>query len=199
VDRFIRTPEEVLDALFQDAPAYEPPPSRPRPCHKYVRAALQRDEMDATEPQVQAIFAWMAEQATRRNLNAKKEVVLLMDGQESLWNAGWVYLPEARADVTEILDLLHAIGYLWEAAHLFHPNGSDAARGFVKEQVRRMLHGQIAAVTHALRWLGTHHKLKGKRGEALQRICGYLRNNAHRMAFYEAPVVNPRASVLHTM
>jgi hypothetical protein len=183
VDPFVRTPEEVLDALFQEAPVGEPPPSRPQPCHKYVRAALQRDDIDSTEPQVQAIFGWMAEQARRRNPNAKKEVVLLMDGQESLWNAGWVYLPEELADVTEILDLLHAIGYLWEAAHLFHPNGSDAARGFVKEQVRRMLHGQIATVIHALRWLGTRHKLKGKRGEALQRICGYLRNNAHRMAY----------------
>jgi hypothetical protein len=43
-----------------------------------------------------------------------------------------------------------------------------------------MLHGEIAAVIHSLRWLGTHHKLKGKRGEALTRICGYFHNNAHR-------------------
>ena len=46
-----------------------------------------------------------------------------------------------------------------------------------------MLHGRIAAVIHALRWLGTHRKLKGKRGEALKRICGYFQNNAHRMAY----------------
>jgi hypothetical protein len=183
VDPYIRSPEEVLDALFAQAPAWQPPPSRPRPCHKYVRAALQRDETDSTEPQVQTIFAWMREQVTARNRGGEKQVILLMDGQESLWNAGWVYLPEALADVTEILDLLHAIGYLWEAAHLFHPNGSAAARGFVKEQVRRMLHGEIAAVIRSLRWLGTHHKLKGKRGEALTRICGYFHNNAHRMAY----------------
>jgi len=61
VDPFIRTSEEVLDALFQEAPACEPPPSRPRPCFKYVRAALQRDDMDSTAPQVQAIFGWMVE------------------------------------------------------------------------------------------------------------------------------------------
>jgi hypothetical protein len=183
VDPFIRKPEEVLDALFQDAPAGEPPLPRPRPCFKYVRAALQRDDMDSTEPQVQTIFGWMAEQATQRNPDGKKEVLLLMDGQESLWRAGWVYLPQKLADVTEILDLLHAIGYLWEAAHLFHPNGSDAARAFVKEQARRMLHGDIAAVIHSLRWLGTHHKLNDKRRDALKRICGYFHNNAHRMAY----------------
>ena len=75
------------------------------------------------------------------------------------------------------------IGYLWKAAHLFHPKGSDAARAFVKAQARRILHGKIAAVIHSLRWLGTHHKLKGKRLESLESICGYFRNNAHRMAY----------------
>jgi hypothetical protein len=180
---FMRTPDEVLDALFQDAAVGEPPPSRPRPCFKYVRAALQRDEEDSTEPQVQAIFGWMAAQVAQRNPEGKNPVVLLMDGQESLWVAGWRYLPETLAEVTEILDLLHALGYLWEAAHLFHPNGSDAARAFVKEQARRLLHGEVAAVIHSLRWLGTHHNLKGKRRETLERVCGYFHNNAQRMAY----------------
>ena len=151
VDPFIRTPEQVLDALFQEPSACEPLPSRPRPCFKYVRAALQRDDMDSTDPQVQAIFGWMAEQVAQRNPDGMKRVILLMDGQDSLWRAGWAYLPETLADVTEILDLLHALGYLWEAAHLFHPKSSDAARDFVKAQARRILHGEIAAVLHALR------------------------------------------------
>jgi hypothetical protein len=180
---FTRTPEEVLEALFREAPASEPLPARPRPCFKYVRAALQRDDQDCTEPQVQAIFGWMAEQVARRNPDGKKPVILLMDGQDSLWKAGWDYLPEELAEVTEILDLLHALGYLWEAAHLFHPKDSEAASDFVKAQARRILHGEIAAVIHSLRWLGTHHNLKGKRRRALERICGYFHNNAHRMAY----------------
>ncbi|MEJ2387162.1 MAG: hypothetical protein P8Y27_07560 [Chromatiaceae bacterium] len=40
----------------------------------------------------------------------------LMDGQDALWKAGWGYLPATLAEVTAILDLLHALGYLWEAA-----------------------------------------------------------------------------------
>jgi hypothetical protein len=183
VDPFIRTPEEVLEALFQEEPADAPPPFRPRPCFKYVQAALQRDENDSTAPQVEAIFGWMAEQVQARNPEGEKPVVLLMDGQDSLWKAGRDYLPEELAEVTEILDLLHALGYLWEAAHLFHATGSDTARDFVKAQVLRILHGEIAAVIRSLRWLGTHHKLQGKRREALQRICGYFQNNAHRMAY----------------
>jgi hypothetical protein len=182
VDPFVRTPDEVLDALFRQAPAGQPP-SRPRPCFKYVRAALERDDRDSTEPQTRTIFGWMAAQVRERNPDGNQPVVLLMDGQESLWNAGGVYLPEELAEVTEVLDLLHALGYLWQAAPLFHPNDSDAARTFVKAQARRLLHGEIAAVIHALRWLGTHHKLTGKHHETLERICGYFHNNAHRMAY----------------
>ena len=183
VDPFIRTPDEVLDALFHECSPAQSPPARPKPCFKRVRASLERDEADSTEPQTQEIFGWMAQEATRRNPEGKKPVILLMDGQQSLWDAGWAYLPEGAAEVTDILDLLHATGYLWEAAHLFHSKGSNAARAFVKAQARRMLHGNIGAVIRALNWQGTHHKLKGKRLETLERICGYFRNNAHRMAY----------------
>jgi len=182
VDPYVRTPDEVLDALFQEAPAGQSP-SRPRPCSKYVRAALQRDDNDSTEPQTQRIFGWLAEQVRQRNADGNKPVVLLMDGQDALWKAGRVYLPEELAEVTEILDLLHPLGYLWEAAALFHPDDRAATSAFVKAQARRMLHGEILAVIHALRWLGTHHKRKGKRRETLERICGYFHNNTHRMAY----------------
>jgi len=83
----------------------------------------------------------------------------------------------ARAKVTEILDLLHALGYLGRRLHIcFPPKDSEAARTFVKTQARRMLHGDIAAVIHSLRWLGTHHKLTGKRHDTPERICGYFHN-----------------------
>jgi hypothetical protein len=183
VDRFVRTPEEVWDALFAPSPTAQPR-TRPTPCFKFVQAALQRDEVDSTEPQVQAIFGWLAEQTTQRAPEGQKPSVLLMDGQESLWKAGQDYLPEAYdTELTEILDLLHALGYLWEAGFLFHPNGGEVASAFVKAQLRRMLHGQIAAVIPSLRWLGTRHQFKGKRRDTLERICGYFHNNAHCMAY----------------
>jgi len=183
VDPYVRTPDEVLEALFRESPRSESPPARPEPCFKYVRASLQRDEADSTEPQTQEIFGWMAQQAAQRNPGGTKPMVLLMDGQQSLWDAGLQYLPQDTEAVTDILDLLHATGYLWKAAHLFHPKGSEAARRFAKDQIRRILHGEVNAVIHALRWQGTHHKLQGKRLETLEGICGYLRNNAHRMAY----------------
>jgi hypothetical protein len=183
VDPYVRTPDEVLEALFRESPRDESLPPRPKPCFKSVRASLQRDAADRTAPQTQEIFSWMAQQVAQRNRGGEKPVILLMDGQHSLWDAGLQYLPQDTETLTDILDLLHATGYLWEAAHLFHPKGSAAARGFAKAQIRRILHGEVNAVIHSLRWQGTHHRLKGKRLETLEGICGYLRNNAHRMAY----------------
>ena len=106
-----------------------------------------------------------------------------MDGQESLWNAGLEYLPEQRFEVTEILDLLHAVSYVWRAAHLFHPSGSDSAFKFVKKQIQRILAGEVKKVIRSLRNMADCRGLSGTNREELERICGYLRNNTERMAY----------------
>ena len=48
-----------------------------------------------------------------------KPFVMIMDGQESLWNSGLKALPEETYDVTEILDIIHVTSYIWEAANVF--------------------------------------------------------------------------------
>jgi hypothetical protein len=186
VDRFPRTPEQVLEALFRSAEEpSEPPPSRPRPCFKRVRASLRRDGAGTTEPQVAEVFGWMAQEVLRRDPEGKKPLVQVMDGQESLWNAGLAYLPEERFEVIECLDLLHAISYLWEAAHLFYPVGSRQASAFVRAHIERLLHGKVHTVIRRLRSKATREKRRGKPREALERICGYFEHNAHRMAYHE--------------
>ena len=185
IDPVIRTPDEVLDSLFADISHTQPDTTRPQPCHKQVRAALERDTEQTTAPQVASIFGWLREQARARNPDGDKPIVLIMDGQASLWDAGWEALPQRDEEVTEVLDLLHALGYLWEAASLFYPSAPTGPEAvvFVKRQAERLLNGQIETVLHALRWLGTHHALRGKRLDQLERIRGYFANNAHRMAY----------------
>jgi hypothetical protein len=184
VDPYERTPQEVCEALFRSPrSAPERLPARPRPCFKHVRAALFRDEADTTAPQIDTIFGWMAQEVVVRGMDGQRPLVLLMDGQESLWNAGLVYLPEEGFEVIEILDLLHAISYVWKAAHLFHPSGSDQAFNLVRKQVMRILSGQVQNAILSLRRMAKRRKLSKKRAQELERICGYLRSNAHRMAY----------------
>ena len=181
IEPFPRTPQDVLAALFREPRQSAEAAPRPKPCFKRVRACLRRDAADTTAPQTHTIFSWMAHEVAQRNPGDVKPVIVLMDGQESLWNAAAEHLP--GTEITEILDLLHATSYLWEAAHLFHPKASPQASRFVRTQTQRMLGGHIATVIRSLRRQATDHKLKGKRLENLQRICGYFANNVHRMAY----------------
>jgi hypothetical protein len=182
VQPHFRTPQQVLEALFRPPGADSKPAARrPEPCFKRVRASLLRDEAQSTQPQCQAIFGWMAQEVARRDPQGKKPLVLVMDGQESLWKAGCASLPEDRFEVTEVLDLLHASSYLWQAASLFHPPGSAQSLPWVKQQLGLILEGKVNTVIEALRRQGTD--LSTQRQQALERICGYFESHAHRMAY----------------
>ena len=181
VDPYIRTPKQVLDALFRSNDKKVAPQARPKPVAKHVRASLLRDANDTMTPSYQEIFSWQAQMVRERNPDLQKPVIFLMDGQESLWNAIPKYFP--GVPVIQILDIIHATSYLWDAAHLFYSKGSTAATTYAKKQIERMLNGRIKMVIRGLRWKGSHEKLKGEKADQLKKICGYLENNRHRMAY----------------
>jgi hypothetical protein len=179
VDRYIRTPEEVLGALFRDE-VEQKPPARPQPQHKHVWASLPQE--DATKVTgMEAIYVWMMWELCRRNPQQQKETVYLYDGQEALWKEGREYLPQKNS--VGVLDLLHVTPRLWQAAHLFHREGSAEAEAFARERILRVLKGEVLLVVRGLRVMGTKHGLKGNKKKNLEKICGYLERNAERMAY----------------
>ena len=181
VDRFERTPKQIVDALFRK-PQSDPQPKRPSPQRKRVRASLTRSESGTMEPATEEIFGWLASESLERNPAEAKPLVVLMDGQTSLWNAAAFYLPKPAV---EILDLLHVTPRLWEAAYLFHPKGSPAVVRFVRQRVRRILEGETSSVILGLRRMGTTHGLRGRKHEQLKEICQYFENHLSRMKYNE--------------
>ena len=174
----VRTPEQVLEALFAEASA-PPRGARPTPLDKHVRACLKRDAADTTAPQTQEIFAWITQQNALRDPAQTHLTVVLIDGQTSFWDAAREHLPGEH--VTEILDLLHAAGYVWEAANLRHPQDTDAARAAAKADLGRLLHGQVGTVIQDLQTLA--RTVTDKRRDTLEGIAGYFDNHRHRMAY----------------
>ena len=183
VDPFIRTPEQILEALFRDATKKEDPPSRPKPLFKHVRASLLRDARDTMRPSYEEISGWLAAETQRRNPDGKKPMPCIMDGQDALWVAGAEYFP--GLDLIPILDIIHVCSYVWDATHLFYDKGTPEAVGFAKERLLRLLKGEVDGVIRGLRWKGTYEKLTGKALEELEKVCGYFENNGHRMAYDE--------------
>jgi PAS domain-containing protein len=183
VDPKRRAAEEVVAALFREGPAPASSSPPPEAQHKRVWSSLTLERQGDLCRGEEAVFAWLAEEQARRNPEALKEIVCLMDGQPSLWQDRRRYLPLER--VVEILDVLHVTPRLWEAAHLFHPEGSEEAAAFVRVRLLSILQGRVGYVIGGLRQMGTKQKRRGRKLRSLRRICAYLKKNQNRMRYDE--------------
>jgi hypothetical protein len=154
IEPHVRTPLAVVESLFRDptVPSARPEARRPVPQEKRVCAVLPVvaavAEALAPPRPVEVIFPWLQAEARRRDPDHHQPWVVVMDGQTSLWDAAAATLGEAPR--VEILDVLHATGYLWEAVHLFHDPGSTMAQKWMKVLTLGLLRGMGAGV---IRWL----------------------------------------------
>jgi hypothetical protein len=178
VDRYHRTAEEVVAALFRDPP--KPKQDRPRPQGKEVWATLPRDERPGSG--IDAAFAWMIGELYLRDRAKDKPLVYISDGQETLWEARQQWLPERAVN---ILDLLHVTPRLWKAAHVFHKEGSPAAEDFVRDRLLRVLQGHAGGVVRGLREMATKHGVRGAKKQTIAKVCAYLQANLERMHYDE--------------
>lgn len=184
VDSYPRTPHEVVEALFHDpaAPATVGATSpRPAPQHKRLRASLNRQEGTTPVRAADEIFPWLAAEAQQRDPEHQRPWVVLMDGQPCLWEEMAQVLGDTPR--VEILDLLHATGYLWEAVHLFHPPGSEMALQLMKLLVLGLLSGVGAAL---IPWLIDQAEpigLTAAHRERLEQISQYFYHNQARLHY----------------
>ena len=181
VDPHVRTPEELVATLFRDPdrPKAKPPQAQ----NKRYWAELSR-ERDGEEVRGQdLVFQQLQKEiATRRQ--PEQWLAHLCDGQASLETDRQKYLPE-DAHTVDILDLMHVLPRAWEAAHVFHAEGSAEASAFVREHLTRILHGQVGKVIANWRRRGTLQGLKGAKKKSLRTICAFLEKNKHRMRYDE--------------
>jgi hypothetical protein len=139
-------------------------------------------------PSYEGIFAWLADAQHQRNPNHQQAVVVLMDGQKSLWLEAQRRFEGVNR--VEILDLLHAMSYLREAAELVYPNhatgpGLNSVKRqrtvFAKQQAQRLLNGQVQTVIRSL--CARTPTLNAAQRQKIDVIVGYFRNNASRMQY----------------
>jgi len=178
VDPYLRTPEEVVAALFSD-PDYEAEP-RPESCHKRVWASLPEAGADP-KSSIEVVFDWLWWEFAQRNPRLQRPTVCLCDGQESLWQAcADSILDEGRVN---ILDLLHVTPRLWEAAKLLYGEKGQEVVPFVRQRVTQVLQGKVETVIRALRRLAAERGLSSAKKKALGRICRYFNKNRRRMRY----------------
>ncbi len=182
VDPKHRTAEDVVEALFRERVARQDASPEPVAQHKRVWSSLTYDQGDLHVDAETEVFTWMAGEVNSRRVDGQP-LICLMDGQRSLWASCGSHLP--GSDIVEILDLLHAVEYVWKAAYLFHPEGSHAASAFVRGRVLRLLRGKVGYVIGGLRQMATKRGLSTQQEKTLTQICNYLTHNRQRMRYDE--------------
>ncbi len=187
VDRHVRTPEEIVAALFRDGqrPRRD---RRPRPRFKHIRGSFARlynaeGDDPTVVPGAFEAFAWANTQTTER-LKPEQVLIRLMDGQPSLWNAADACLDVEPERSVDILDIVHVSQYVWKAAKALH-RSFEHREAFARERLLRILQGDVRGVISGLRQMATKRNLTGPAKRDVAQVCGYFEKNAARMRYDE--------------
>jgi hypothetical protein len=177
IERFRRTADDVLDEWRRKQRAA----SRPQPQHKQVWAEMtQIAEGEACSGRARS-FAAMALACQQRDPQRRKTLVCLMDGEAALWDMQREWLSRAVG----VLDIFHVLERLWQAAHVFHSEGSRQAEQFVAHRLRMLLEGQVGYVIGGLKRLRNQHRLGGEKRRTLSAAIRYYENNRQHMQYDE--------------
>jgi hypothetical protein len=191
VDRHVRTPEELVQTLFrdEDRPRLTPPKATQK---RYWASLTRTVEVRAVEDDDVSLVEICGQtevfQHLRDDILLRRQpgqtLVHLSDGQVSLETDRNKYFP-CDEQTLDILDLLHVLPRLWDAAHLFHKEASPEAIAFVRRRLLRVLQGQAKSVIADLRSQGTKRGLAGSAKVKLRTLTGFLESNLHRMKYDE--------------
>ncbi len=133
-------------------------------------------------------FGWqVAAEVHRRGLDRAKRKACVCDGQAYNWSIYEMHL--LPAGFIAILDFVHLLAYLYEAAHAFC--GSDAARGWktYAQWLRWAWSGRVGTLLSGLRAAAAELAAKGSaaaaRKETVDETLTYVTNNRQRMDYPE--------------
>jgi hypothetical protein len=174
---YLRTPQEVADALCQDQPGNEempssatPRPLRPAPVGKEVRATLAGKDV---------AFERLTRRVAQREGRHMQHRVALTDGAEPLQRQ----VQDRLSMFTLVLDIIHASEYLWDAANALMGETNPHRTAWVKEQLLHMLSGQTTTVIQTLDNLAQDPTLSSSQRQALNTTIGYYRRNLPYMCY----------------
>lgn len=162
---FIRTPEQVVASLFDGKVINSD--SQQTVASKRVWAT-----MEGKQPALAQARTWVGQFEG----DHIRERVTLSDGLPSLQRA----LDEAFPEHVRVLDLMHALGYLWKAADVWFGK-SKHGRAWVRDSVLILLQGKAADIVEEVDRWGRETSSAGKL--ILENAANYLRNNLDAMAY----------------
>jgi len=172
---FVRSAQEVIAGLKHVRDATQK--TRPRPEFKRVWATLTRSP--------QEVIAEAFAEAQKRDPEHKKRWLVLLDGCPKLER--WVRAEARRLgiEVTLVLDFIHALEYLWKAAHVFFDEGTPAIEAWVLQRLEWMLQGKTSSLVAGMTRMATVRGLTAKQRAPVDKAAKYLLKRKDMMRYDE--------------
>lgn len=176
IQPFVRTPDDVVRELrpVEDATSRA---ARPKPRQKRVWASVKKDPRE--------IIGEMFAEATRRDPERRHTWAVLVDGQQHQLTLVHDAAKQHGVEPIVVLDLIHALEYLWKASYCFHPEGTKEAEAWVTERLRALLEGKSSDVAAGIRRSATLRGLGEKEREAADKCADYFLKNKEYMRYDE--------------
>jgi hypothetical protein len=160
-----RRPEDVLAEL---RPVRDVSTPRPRAKNKRVWASVEKT--------AEAVTSEVFEEARRRDPKIQRRWVVLVDGDRH-------QIARIRAeakrrglsrDVTLVVDFIHVLEYLWDAAWCFFDEGDKTAEDWVTERAFAILQGRSSEVAGGIRRSATKRGLLAEHRQGADDCADYL-------------------------
>jgi hypothetical protein len=170
-----RTARDVIAGLRHVRDATMKP--RPKPEGKRVWASLTRE--------LKTIIAEGFDEAEVRDPEHRKRWLVLVDGDQKLICGARAEARRRGIKITLVLDFIHALEYLWKAAHAFFDENSSEIETWVLERLERMLEGRISHVVAGMRRMATLRGLSAKERKPVDLASNYLLRRKAMMRYDE--------------
>jgi hypothetical protein len=171
VEPYVRTPEQMVDALLRDSGEQgeeseqdSTQSQRPVPVGKEVRATMYGKDFAIER---------MAKRVASREGKHIQHRAALADGAEPLQDRIVAAFPNFEL----ILDIIHAIEYLWAAANALLGETHSDRTAWVKEQLLCILSGKTETVIQTLEGLAQDPSTSPAQQEVMNTTIGYYRRN----------------------
>jgi hypothetical protein len=169
IDPYLRTPQEVLNALFKKG---EPSAERPVPRHKQIFASLK-----GKEQALKRLATWVQ----RREGAHICQRVALTDGAEPLQRHMLVCLPGFPL----VLDIIHAVEYLWKAGTALYGETDPYRTEWVEAQTLQLLSSHTEQVIQLLEDKANSLVHNSQSARSLCGVANYFRRNLPYMDYAE--------------
>jgi hypothetical protein len=168
-----RTPVEVMASAGDDGPK-----EAPEAKDKWLTASVADDAA--------AVIAKAFAEADRRDPDHTHPWIALVDGNNHQIDRIKAEAKHRKINLTIVVDLVHVLGYLWNAAWCFYPEGDPAAEEWVANKATEILQGKAGLMAAAIKRKATNLGLDPQDRKGADTCAAYLKAKARYLDYPKA-------------